>query len=234
MKKRPLIAGLALVGVIAGALMSRMLIGNAWNAPQPIGEPSAGIPISVVPDPLTIATPRLDAAKQKSEQIIAAHILPVQTFFEDSKKNSRHFAEVSLGWGSKWRLIADKIPYSKGGRHESYIRDQFEKSIFCPKDVEDVMASAVSGYLADIRNVENQMLVALRADIAGFPDAYPLSQLDDSQLQSKFEDAIRNAIDAAEDDLQANIGTQLVSIIGGEVLTPVSYTHLTLPTKRIV
>lgn len=224
MKRRRLLTILGFVGVVIGVIVCSPLI-NSLLRPSPRPKTagrSVDSPTPVAPDPRTLATPHLESAKSKTESVVESHLIPVRTFFDDSKKNTRHFAEVALGWGSKWRLIADHVPFTKGGRHETYIRGQFEQTVFSAKQLEQIVSSAVSEYLAEIRSIENQMLVSLRADVAGFPDAYPIAQLDETQLRTKFDEAIQRAIAATGSQVQADIGTQLASIIGGEVLTQVA------------
>lgn len=205
-----LIAGL--VGVVAGVLIVSPLLNVLWRS-QPPEKPT---------DLKAIVAPHLDSAKTKSEDVIENHLIPIRRFFNESKKNTPAFAAIALGWGSKWRLITDKIPYTQGGQHEVYIRSQFEQTVFDRRALETVVSLAVSEYLADINSIENQMLVDLRADLAGIPGEVPLAQLEESQLKVKFDEAIQNAIAAASGQLKADVSTQLVSIIVGEVLTQVA------------
>lgn len=222
MKNRRLLTTLGFVGVVIGVIVGRPLINSLLRPATPPPATSNVSPSKFAPAPQTLAKPHLDSAKSKTEDVIEGRLIPVRTFFDDSKKNTRQFAQVALGWGSKWRLMADYTPFTKGGRHETYIREQFEQSVFSAQQLEDIVSSAVSEYLSEIRSIENQMLVSLRADVAGFPDAYPIAQLDETQLRAKFDEAIQDAIAATGSQVQADIGTQLVSIIGGEVLTQVA------------
>jgi hypothetical protein len=209
------------VGVVVGVLVIGPILATR-QSDQTTSEDTSTATASSVPDPKTLAAPHLDSAKTETESIIEDCVVPVETFFLQSKKNTRPFAKVALGFGSKWRLIADRVPFTEGGRHELYIRDQFETSIFSAQQLEQVVTTAISEYLSEIRSIENQMLVSLRADISGFPDTYPIAKLDDAQLRAKFDDAITSAIAAAGEEVQAEIGTQLISLIGGEVLTQVA------------
>ena len=224
MKNRRLLTILGFVGVIIGVIVGMPLINSLLRpaSPAKVTSPSDVAPKVVTPDPQTLAKPHLDSVKSKTENVIEGHLIAVRTFFDNSKNNTRQFAQVAIGWGSKWRLIADHIPFTKGSRHETYIRGQFEQTVFSAKQLENVVSSAVSDYLAEIRSVENQMLVWLRADVAGFPEAYPIAHLDEAQLRTKFDEAIQRAIAATGSQVQADIETQLVSIIGGEVLTQVA------------
>jgi hypothetical protein len=232
------------IGVIIG-------IQSLWPSsrpPQQESPPPGSTPL-VVPDARTLATPHFDLARSKTESVVETHIAPVKSFFDDLKTRTREFAEISLGWNSKWLLIVDHAPQAiidqllpgppvpgipwldfvpkkhkdwlKPGFHKKFIKQEFERTVFSQEQLTEVIRQAIEGYLAEIRSIENQMLVSLRADIAGFPDVYPIAQLDESQLRTKFDEAIQKAIAATEGQVQADIGTQLVSFIGGEVLAQV-------------
>lgn len=222
--QRRLLAIVGIVGVLIGVIVVSPAITAILQPPAPPNPTNASFapPKVVAPDPRILATPHLEWAKSRTESVAETHLVPVRSFFDDSKANTQHFAEVALGWGSKWRLIADRVPFTKGSRHETYIRGEFEQTVFSAEQLEDTITSAVAGYLAEIRSIESQMLVSLRADVAGFPDAFPIAKLDEAQLIAKFEEAIQRAIAATGSQVQADIGTQLVSIIGGEVLAQVA------------
>ena len=81
---------------------------------------------------------------------------------------------------------------------------------------------SVTEFLADIRSIENKMLVELRVDVEDFSNTYELGLMDADEVQSHFDAAIVNAMQISGFDLQSNISSQLVSIIVGEVLTQVA------------
>jgi hypothetical protein len=205
-----LVAGL--VGVVVGVVFVSPLLNLLWRSTPPV-KPT---------DLKAIVAPHLDSAKTKSEDVIESHLIPIRRFFNESKRNTSAFAAIALGWGSKWRLIQDKIPFTEGGQHELYIRSQFEQTVFEVKALESVVSLAVSEYLADINSIESQMLVDLRADLAGIPGEFPFAKFEESQLRAKFEGAIQRAIESASGQLKADVSAQLVSIIVGEVLTQVA------------
>ena len=143
-------------------------------------------------------------------------------FFADSKKNTRAFADEALSWSSKWRLVADHLPFTRKDRHERFIRQKFEEYVFKQSQLEDAVKQVVKSYLTHVRSIEGKMLVDLRADVADFPSAYLLAQIDENKVQAAFDEAISRAIAATGSSLRADIATELVSIIAGEVLTQVA------------
>lgn len=174
------------------------------------------------PSPHELVTPHLLNARSKTEHAIENKLDPVRVFFDDSRKNTRKFAEVALGWGSKWQLLKDQVPFTKGGRHEEFIRSQFEEMIFSSNQLEEVVSNSVSEYLAEIRNIENQMLVDLRADIANYPDAYRLANLNDEEFKQKFDEAIGRAVSKTQSQVHKDVGRGLVSLVVAEVLQKVA------------
>ena len=249
MQRRRLLTVLGFLGAAIGVIIGHPLIKSFWHSSPPphATHPSVVASTVIVPDVRALATPHFDSARSKTEGVLDAHIAPVKAFFDDSKARTREFATISLGWSSKWRLVADHSPQAiiyqydvytglpvswlvpqkykeslKLDYHEKFIRQEFERTVFSREQLAEVIHQAIEGYLAEIRSIENQMLVSLRADIAEFPDVYPIAQLDESQIRAKFDEAIQNAIAATGSQVQADIGTQFVSIIGGEVLTQVA------------
>ncbi len=118
--------------------------------------------LKLPPTPEEVAKPHLEKAEQDSIRAIDEHIQAVETFFADAKTGTRPFAEEALSWASKWRLVVDHVPFTKGGRHEIYIRQRFEQHVFKASDLENVVTQVVTNYLAHVRSVENKMLVDLR------------------------------------------------------------------------
>ena len=116
MKNRRLVTILGFVGVVIGVIVGRPLINSLLRpaSPPSATSPSNVTPTEVAPDPQALAKPHLDSAKSKTENVIEGHLIPVRTFFDDSKNNTRQFAKVALGWGSKWTQVAVRLGISAG------------------------------------------------------------------------------------------------------------------------
>lgn len=194
------------VGVTAREPIKKLLCGSTQTPVKP--------GIKLPPSPEKLAQPHLDRAEQECERIIEEHVKVLDTFFADSKTNTRTFAEEALSWGSKWRLVADKVPFTTGGQHEKYIRERFEEHVFKPSDLEIAVKQVVSSYLTHVRSVENKMLVDLRTDVAAFPSVYLLAQLDEETIAVSYEEALARVTDATGGE----VATEIVSLIAGEVL----------------
>jgi hypothetical protein len=213
------IAGLIIGVAVAGPVLRSFIrseTNNSTDSQEQIVTPKKPIDLQ------SIAAPHLQEAADRSQQIIDDHLEPIDTFFQSTKEGTAKFAELSLGWGSKWRLVADSIPYTQGDRHSEYLRSKFEEFVFTPEQFEKVIRQSIDGYLAELRSIESKMLVDLKADLDDFPADSVLRRLDSTQWQESFDEAIAKATDAAADQLGSDVATQLVSIITGEVLAQVA------------
>lgn len=209
---------LGFIGVVVAVLLGRPVLESMREQTKPAAPPQIKLP----PSPDEVAKPHLSRAEQEADRAIEEHLKALDAFFADAKKNTRTFAGDALSWSSKWRLVADYVPFTTGDRHKKYIRSKFEEQVFKADQLEEAVKQIVRSYLAHIRSIESKMLVDLRADVSDFPTAYHLAQLDDERLQESYDQALSRAIAAAGGDLRANIGTELASIITAEVLTEVA------------
>jgi len=171
------------------------------------------VTVKVAPSPEEIATPHLARAEQECERVIEEHLAAVDTFFADAKKNTRPFAEQALSWGSKWRLVADYVPFTSKVRHETFVCDKFQEYVFRIDHVEDTVKHVVANYLKHTDSIEGQMLVDIKTDVADFPSTCKIAKIDPMKLRASYDEAIARAIEATGSSLRADIGTELASII---------------------
>lgn len=169
--------------------------------------------------PRDIAKPHLALADRRIQDATKSHFGGISSLFAQARTHTDEFAKSALGWGSKWRIATDAMPFTKGNRNEEYLKEQFEKQVLSGAKLEKAIEQCVIEFLDDIHSIESKMLVDLKADLAGLPGNYNISQMSEEELQSHFDAAIQNAMQVAGVDLQSNISSQLVSIVVGEVLT---------------
>lgn len=209
---------LALLGVIITVAARQPIIEQAREALDPPPTFESRTP----PTPDEIAAPHLDWARRECDRIINAHVEVIDRFFADAMINTRPFAEEALSWSGKWSLVVDHFPFTKGGRHERFIRSKFEDYIFNPSQLEHIVRQVVTDYLQHVESIEGQMLVRIRADVADFPAAFFIARTQESNLQASYNQALARTMESTGGDLRADIATELVSIITGEVLTQVA------------
>jgi hypothetical protein len=164
----------------------------------------------------------LDRAQDRTRQKVDRGFPNIDRLFGKAHDQVLPFANVCLGWRSKWSMVVDAMPYSKGGRHGHFLKQEFEKRIFSSQDLEQAIEETVRDYLTEIRNIESEMLVDLRADIADLPAFEAMANWNREQFESRFAQAMTEAAEIVGDDLQSNVSSQVVSLIAGEVLAQVA------------
>jgi hypothetical protein len=150
------------------------------------------------------------------------HFGGLASLFNRARSKTDAFAKLALGWGSKWRVAMDAMPFTQGNRNAAFLKQQFEEQVLSGAELEQSMKQCVNEFLADMRSIENQMLVDIKADIAELPGDYSITSLSEAELQAYFEEAIANANRTAGEDLGSDVSSQLVSLVVGEVLTQVA------------
>ncbi|HET6882515.1 MAG TPA: hypothetical protein VFI31_20275 [Pirellulales bacterium] len=213
----------AFVAVTSGVVVRRALLLSSVARPiETIAASTPSPPPKPAPSPEEIARPHLRWAQQEAARLLDEHLQQVAVFFDDAKQNTPEFADRALGWSSKWRLVADHVPFTQGGRHPTFIRSQFEQHVFTPDQLSDLVEHVVASYLAHLRSVESEMLVRVRADVADIPEAYAIAQFDDARLQTRYDEALAQALAATSSGVRSEVATLVVSEIAGEVLTQVA------------
>ncbi len=169
-----------------------------------------------------IAKPHLDKAEERIAKASRNQFGAIESLFEQSRAQTGSFAKSAMGWSSKWRIVADATPFTRGDRHAEYLREQFELQVLKRDQLTNAIEQAVRQFLAEIRSIESKMLVDLRVDVDDVASTYRLAMMDAEEVQLHFDAAIENAMQISGVDLQSKIGSQLVSLIVGEVLTQVA------------
>ncbi len=224
-----LLAGFALL--VALIALSYLLIASPQptRSPEPVAKtPATAEPRPAAPDqpraptPEELAAPHLEWAQRECGQRLYRELIPIEDFFRDAKRNAPAFSKAALNWSSKWRLMADYVPGTKGDRHDTYLRSEFEKLLFTPAKLEQVIDNSIRNYQLQIESIENEMLVRIRKGALDFPDNYQLAAISKDELQSNYEQAINRVIDKSQSDFTRSAGGEVVSLIAGEVLTQVA------------
>jgi hypothetical protein len=168
------------------------------------------------------AMPVLDEADRQSQAAVAEHLRAVDDFFAQAKRGTPGFAKQVLGWGSKWRLVADKMPFTRTDRHAQFLRKAFHDRLFTPDALTKVIEQTVKGYGGSVSGIENRMLVRLRSDVSDLPPSMLPAFGDDAQLRQAFDRALAQATERVGADLRADVGRETMSLVAGEVMTMVA------------
>ena len=191
----------------------------------PVPQPETSAPSQQVlrQQALSRAQAGLDWADTETRNSATEHLKAIDKFFDEVKGRSPRFAEEILGWSSKWRLVSDKLPFTRTDRHAQFLDKTFRDELFSPEQLTDAIDGVVRNYTDSVAGIENRMLVRVRADIGDLePAALPPAFADEAKLRAAFEEAMRAALDRTRADLRADVTREAVSLVAGEVLTMVA------------
>lgn len=164
--------------------------------------------------------PHLTAADARTQLAGRQSIEAIRQWFTDRKEGSKPFAESALSLRSKWNLARSKLPGPLGGKsnaHRDYLNRQFAEHVFSPDEFRKAIEAAAAFYADQVQATENDLLVALRADL----DDFPLEDLPGlrSALLShdQFERVIREVTPAVARDLGLDCVREVTSFAVSEV-----------------
>ncbi len=164
----------------------------------------------------------LSWAERESLTAAERQLAPLREFFAAARTRTPQFATRVLGWSSKWRLAADKLPFTDGNRHASFLRQTFNEQIFASEELTRAVEQAISSYGDALVAIENRMLVKLRQDVSDLPASALPEFADEKALSGAYQGALRRTLDHVHADLKADIAQELVSLVAGEVLAQVA------------
>jgi hypothetical protein len=165
------------------------------------------------------ALPLLDQADQEGRQAVADQIQALDTFFDGAKARMPALAESVLGFASEWRLVADHIPYAGAGRHEAFLREQFDRRLFTPEELDQRVRAAVDSYLRAERAIEDRLLVRLRQDLDDIPAALPECRVDLDAVRTGLEHARAETTARVQATLRLDVAREIVVLAAAEVVT---------------
>lgn len=109
--------------------------------------------------------PHIAGADKAIVQQVYANLTPVSEFFTEKKAGTREFAEAVLSLKGKWEFVRSQLPYADSDRHYRFLSEKFEECVFATDDLKRVVEVSIEGYVSEIRGIENQLLVTIRADL---------------------------------------------------------------------
>ena len=176
--------------------------------------------------------PRLQEADQAVQALANASAGAVEQFFEQRKAGAQGFAATVLSWQSKWHLVKSLWPSADREGHRKFIAAQFAKYICTADDLQKVIETAVADYLHGIEDVENKLLVAIRADLADFPHAALAGLESDTVFQHGSARMLAEVEKNVQADLKVDMVRESSSLVTGEVAAVVTMQVVTAVVKR--
>jgi len=156
-------------------------------------------------------------ARKRCQTALRQQLAAIPEFFENAKQGCPDFADYALGWGSTRRYLQDLIPFGDCEKHKRFLKEKFAECIFKEEDVERVVEQVVKGYLQEVQQIENQMLLELRADLEGFDPSW--AKLDVKELQKEYNKHLEKVCKQATTKLLYHNAQMVASVVAGEFLT---------------
>jgi hypothetical protein len=253
--RKRLLSLLITVGVIIGLAGMFIYRGAVTDEPPPLPVNETTDPQPPPPDPPAVppidkqavrakALSAAEASLAKAEQDFAdaaakaadKHLTTIDNFFEQRTKGTKAFAEQLLSLKGKWKFVRGQIWTEEQQEHAAFIRSEFERHVFTTKDLNEVVASAIAGYVAEIQGLENQLLIQLRADISQ-SDLAAGEVLPAIGSQEKFDAEYSRLATSVTRliarDLQTDVARELVSFIASDLAAKISVKMLTVVATKL-
>jgi len=192
-------------------------VSAAANSPRP------QLPV-VAPAPAVVPTlgeriqPHLDWADQQCQLAIDRSLADLALFFTEARQRAPAWAAEALSWRSKWACLVDTLPLTSGERLRQRLRELFAHHLFIPAQLEQQLRRVWENYLADVRNIESRMLVALQADLADQGFQIPWREVEAGQALAAYEQALASVTGTTEQSLHQELASQSLSLVAGEIL----------------
>ena len=216
------------VAVVLGVFLREPLVSIFKRPPEPDPPPIVKLPpAKASPDAsrrigIDRVKKTLEWADDEGKKSIDEHLRSIDVFFAETKTRTPGFAAAILSWGSKWRLMFDKVPYTKGDRHAIFLRETFNSHLFTPEQLTQVLQQVTKNYIDAETGVENLMLIKIREDVSDLPPAlFPVCETMDA-IKVAYQGMLVEQSGRVSAELKADLTTQAVSAVVGEVVTMVA------------
>lgn len=163
---------------------------------------------------------RLAEADDKSRAAVEAHLKPVRDLFDRGCSGAKGFAEDALSLNGKLWALAGLIDRRQ---HKDYLTDAFNYHVFTPRQLRAAVEASVTGYLLEVEKIEGEMLVKLRADLAGFGDV----TLPHTGSDAAFAQEYRRLLAAVASEACTDLGVDVSRLVGTEVIAWVTTQAMT-------
>ena len=175
----------------------------------------------------------LDWADAQCQRSVEASLGRLRSFFSEAEDRTSDFAGTALSFSSKWRLAVDYLPLTRGDRSSEYLREQFNEVVFSPEDLKQMIDGVVKEHLRELTDIENQMLVRVRLDVAGLSDATLGATADDEQLRTAFQNALESVRDRVARELGADAAQFMVIEAANQIATRIGFVVLEQVAVRL-
>lgn len=157
---------------------------------------------------------RLDEADKASAAEINKRLGVFSDFMRERRAGTVAFAKAVLSLRGKWEFIKAKLPFTDEEDHRNHLRSEFEKHVFSSSELKTEIERVVSSYVSNVEGIENELLVAIRADVDNFAKEKAVSLVDgEVAFKSQFREAVNEVTPVVAQELRKD----LAIIVGSEI-----------------
>jgi len=169
--------------------------------------------------------PHLSSAERASVDAADKYKERVEEFFAERKRGARPFAEEVISWYGRWRFMKGKLPWVNEAEYGSFLRQAFEQHLFKEEDLSELIKGVVEAYASELAGIENQTLLAIRADLSDSALAerslLPALRNDEAFRQS-FADMIQEVFPLVSRDVAITAGRETASFVAMNIATDIA------------
>ncbi len=229
-------------GVVSMRALSAVGILCGLFTAMAIRDKMAELPVRKSAEPPRKLTPwekverHLSAAERMSNDATDQNVGRIQGFFAERKGHAREFGEDVLSMSGKWAWVKSRLPFTDGDEHETFLRESFERHLFKGDELKELVEATVASYLSELEKIDNETLVAIRADLSD-------SELATSELGSvlssdqSFRQAYARVVEAVvpvvERDMKLTGGREAAAFVGSEIGVAIASRILTAVAARL-
>ena len=223
--RRAVAIGLGGLLVGAGTMGLYFLYGGKENLKSTEYPPIAGEPQKPnrenAPSAKEIAEPRLNEAKFNIDSFIndnkGDYFNDIAIYFNKIQGKIPALAESFLGWKAKYNFLYDLLPFIEGGNFKKFINEEMNKCINKP-ELERIIKNTAKRFNDELEEIENKMLVDLRADISRFPETFPIGNSTDANFKELYNKSMQHGIESIKSYLFDGTGSYLTAYIAERIL----------------
>ena len=204
-----LIASLTMVVFQISSSVTEII--EAVSPPTPAAPAAPDTPEAVRSRAWNKTEPLLEQADRRVASALDKHLASIHAFLDQRKPGARAFAGRMLSLRGKWELVKTQIAGDGDQEYAGFLDQAFREHVFTTDDVEQAVAAAVRGYLAELESIEDDLLVRLRADLAD--DDLPRTVI--PALGS--DQALRSHYHALSQRVAQDLRTDLAVVAGREL-----------------
>ncbi len=171
---------------------------------------------------------RLKEADKKLQEAAAKHAKGVGDFIKDAKGKTGGLADELLSLEGKWEYVTR----SKEG-YQEYLRERYEARVMKPAALQETLERATKAYLKEVDAIENELLVAVEADLADLPRGAIPGLTGAQPFAKQFRVTAERHDALMKKNLQETVGREAAVLVVGEIASRVAVRVATAAAARL-